>query len=119
MRIKYLKNGNRYSNFDSCKDFDLEITKLNGKMTVTLIAKEDIELLEAIDLLPIPTNHHDLYFFNGYQSWTDTKEFKLVDRLRNIKKSPHIIAKMYAMDAYGDNRFYKYSIKKSHGYDLF
>lgn len=119
MHIKYLKNGKKYSNFDSCKDFDLEMTKLNGKTTVTVIAKEDIELLEAVDLLPIPTNHHDLYFFNGYQSWTDTKEFKLVDRLRNIKKSPHIIAKMWAMSAYGDNHFYNYSIRKSHGYDLF
>jgi hypothetical protein len=26
---------------------------------------------------------------------------------------------MYAMHAYGDNHFYKYSINKSHGYDLF
>lgn len=119
MRIYYLKNNKKYSNFDDCHDFSVEITKKNGKTTATIIAKEDIELLKAIDLLPIPTNHHDLYFFNGYQSWTDTKEFKLFDRERDIRKSPHIISHMFAMSAYGDNHFYNYSIKKSHGYDLF
>lgn len=119
MRIKYLKKGKQYWNFDTCKDFEIEATKKGGKNSVTLIAKTDLELVEATDLLPIPTNLHDLYFFNGYQSWTDTKEYKLADRLRNIKKSPHIISHMYAMHAYGDNHFYKYSIKKSHGYDLF
>ena len=108
MDIKYYKNGKKYSNFDTCKDFEIESLKKGGKYTVTLIAKKDIELIEAVDLLPIPTNLKDLYFLNGYQSWTDTKEFKLADRLRNIKKSPHIISHMFAMHAYGDNHFYKY-----------
>ena len=119
MNIRYLKKGKEYSNFDTCKDFEIEVTKKNGKNSVTLIAKTDIELIDAVELLPIPTNLHDLYFLNGYQSWTDTKEFKLADRLRNIKKSPHIISHMFAMQAYGDNHFYHYSIIKSHGYDLF
>ena len=60
-----------------------------------------------------------MYFLNGYQSWTDTKEYKLRERLRNIKKSPHIISHMFAMDKYGDASFYNYSIRKSHGYDVF
>ena len=85
---------------------------------VTLTAKEDITLRKAYESLPLKTNNHDYYFLNGYQTWTDTKEFKLAERLRNIKKSPHIIAKMFAMSAYGDVNFYRYSIKKSHGYDV-
>ena len=119
MKIYYYKNNKKYSNFDDCQDFSVEMTKRNGKTTVTIIAKEDIKLEKAVDLLPIPTNRHDLYFFNGYQSWTDTKEFKLVDRERDIRKSPHIISHVFSMAAYGDNHFYKYSIRKSHGYDLF
>ena len=119
MLIKYLKRGVKCSSIDSCKDFELEITKKYSRMSVTLIAKVEIDLVEAVDLLPIHTNHKDLYFLNGYQSWTDTKEFKLSNRLRNIKKSPHIISHMFAMQAYGDNHFYHYSIRKSHGYDLF
>ena len=72
MKIKYIRDGRRYSNFDTCRDFELEVTKKAGKTSATVIAKRDIELIEAVDLLPIPTNTHDLYFLNGYQSWTDT-----------------------------------------------
>ena len=119
MLIKYLKRGVKCSSSDSCDDFKLEITKSGSRTSATLIAKEEIDLVEAVDLLPIQINRKDLYFLNGYQSWTDTKEFKLSNRLRNIKKSPHLISHMFAMHAYGDNHFYHYSIRKSHGYDLF
>lgn len=119
MKIKYLKNGKVFTNIDTCKDFEIEASQKKGKHTVTLIAKTDLELVNAIELLPIPTTTKDRYFLNGYQSWTDTKEFKLADRLRDIKKSPHIISHLYAMHAYGDTHFYKYSNRKSHGYDLF
>ena len=119
MNIKYLKQGKTYSNVDTCDDFEVELVKKGERTTVTLLAKTDIELVEAVELLPLNINKEDLYFLNGYQSWTDTKEFKLSDRLRNIKKSPHIISHMFAMHAYGDNHFYKYSINKSHGYDVF
>lgn len=119
MKIYYLKNGVKYNSSNSCQDFELKSTSKDGKTTVVLTAKEDIELVQAVDLLPIQTSRKDLYFLNGYQSWTDTKEYKLSDRLRDIRKSPHIISHMYAMHAYGDNHFYKYSINKSHGYDLF
>ena len=119
MLIKYLKRGVKCSSSDSCDDFKLEITKNGSRTSATLVAKEEIDLVEAVDLLPIQINRKDLYFLNGYQSWTDTKEFKLSNRLRNIKKSPHLISHMFAMHAYGDNHFYHYSIRKSHGYDLF
>ena len=119
MQINYLKNGKKYSSSNSCEDFELEVVNKDSKTSVALHAKNDIELISAIDVLTIPTSKNDLYFLNGYQSWTDTKEFKLSDRLRNIKKSPHLITHIYAMKAYGDIHFYKYSINKSHGYDVF
>ena len=119
MNIRYIKNKKEYSNFDTCEDYQIDVVKTENRTSVTLTAKCDLELVKAIELFPLKTNKKDLYFLNGYQSWTDTKEFKLADRLRNIKKSPHIISHMFAMHAYGDSHFYKYSIKKSHGYDLF
>ena len=119
MKIKYLKQGKTYSSFDNSEDFEIEVENKDGKTTATLKAKVDLELVEAVNLLPVTIDPKDLYFLNGYQSWTDTKEFKLSDRLRDIRKSPHIIAHMFAMHAYGDNHFYKYSRNKLHGYDLF
>ena len=119
MRVYYYKNGKKCRSESSNYDFDLTRVFKDGRTTVTLTAKEDIELIEADDFIPFNVNFHDLYFLNGYQSWTDTKEFSLFKRLRNIKKSPHIIAHMFAMNRYGDSTFYDYSIKKMHGYDVF
>lgn len=119
MRLYYYKNGRKHVAKYSNKDVKFDIRMFNHRTTVRIKALEDITLLKADEIIPFNVNFQDLYFLNGYQSWTDTKEFKLAKRLRNIKKSPHIITKMFAMDKYGDSSFYKYSIKKSHGYDIF
>ena len=119
MRLYYLKNGRKHVAKFSNKDVRFDFRMVNNRTTVKVKALADITLLNADEVIPFNVNFQDLYFLNGYQSWTDTKEFKLAKRLRNIKKSPHIITKMFAMDKYGDSTFYKYSIKKSHGYDIF
>ena len=119
MRIYYYKEGKKYSTQSSNSDLEIISNIVDNRTTITVKAKENIELITADDTIPFHVNFNDYYFLNGYQSWTDTKEFKLVERLRNIKKSPHIIAKMFAMAQYGDTPFYRYSIRKSHGYDIF
>ena len=119
MRLYYQKNGHKHVAKYSDKDVKFDIRMFNNRTTVRIKALEDITLLKADEVIPFNVNFQDLYFLNGYQSWTDTKEFRLAERLRNIKKSPHIISHMFAMDKYGDATFYKYSIKKSHGYDFF
>ena len=119
MRLTYYKDGHKKVAKYSNKDVKFDISVSNHRTIVRIKALEDIVLSQADDIVPFNVNFQDLYFLNGYQSWTDTKEYKLAKRLRDIKKSPHIITKMFAMDKYGDSSFYKYSIRKSHGYDLF
>ena len=119
MRIRYFKKGKKYETQSTNGDLELKIIHQDERNIVTLKAKENIELISADDDIPFHVNFNDYYFLNGYQSWTDTKEFKLSERLRNINKSPHIITHMFALNKYGDSSFYKYSIKKSHGYDIF
>lgn len=119
MRLFYLKNNHKYVAKTTNQDVEFNFRIINNRTIITAKALNDITLLKADDIIPFCVNFKDLYFLNGYQSWTDTKEYKLSKRLRNIKKSPHIITNMFAMDKYGDSNFYKYSIRKSHGYDLF
>ena len=119
MEIIYSKNGHRLSSNKWNKDIDVYTLQVGHRTTVKVRANTDVSLLLAKETIPFHVNFSDTYFLNGYQSWTDTKEFKLKERLRNIKKSPHIISKMFAMEMYGDSTFYKYSLRKSHGYDVF
>ena len=119
MRLYYLKNGHKYCTKRSNEDVEIILGVVNNRTTTRIKALTDITLVKAVDTIPFNVNFRDLYFLNGYQSWTDTKEFKLAKREHNIKKAPHIISHMFAMDKYGDSSFYRYSIKKSHGHDIF
>jgi len=120
MVIRYIKNGKKYKIKRSNRDVRVIVYQDAEHVKIKIRAiSDDITLIEAKETIPFNVNFKDLYFLNGYQSWTDTKEFKLVKRLRDVKKSPHLIVHQYGMDKYGDSTFYKYSIKKSHGYDIF
>ena len=119
MRVVYYKNGRKHTTNGTNQDITISDIREGNHTTVKLCASADITLAKAYVDYPCNVNFKDLYFLNGYQSWTDTKEFKLAEQLRDIKKSPHIISHMFAMDKYGDANFYHYSIRKSHGYDVF
>ena len=119
MRVSYYKNGKKYIAKSSNADITISEVRDGNRTTTKIVANEDIVLLKADVSYPCHINYKDLYFLNGYQSWTDTKEYKLAYQLRDIRKSPHLISHMFAMSAYGDSKFYNYSIRKSHGYDVF
>ena len=119
MRIDYRKGQKNYSTVRSNKDIRFFLQAENEHFVVRAKANVNLTLNSAKVDIPFNVNFKDLYFLNGYQSWTDTKEFNLRKRLRNIKKSPHLIVHQFAMDKYGDSTFYNYSIRRSHGYDVF
>ena len=119
MRVTYLVNGKKVSTSKSNKDLLINVEKNNERVTYKVKALSDVTLVKAKELIDLRVNFHDVYFLNGYQSWTDTREYALAKRLRNIRKSPHIISHMFAMDKYGDAPFYRYAANRSHGYDIF
>ena len=119
MRVVYYKNGKKHTVSQTNEDVNITTLRSGNHTTIKLLANADIVLEKAYVDYPCHINFKDLYFLNGYQSWTDTKEFKLREQLRDIRKSPHIISHMFAMDKYGDSHFYNYSIRKSHGHDIF
>ena len=119
MRLYYLLNNKKCNTKVSNADVEIEFISKEHRNIVKLTALKDISLVKAVESFPHRVNFSDYYFLNGYQSWTDTKEYKLIHRHRNIKKSPHIISHMFAMDKYGDNNFYTYLTSRSHGYDIF
>ncbi len=66
-----------------------------------------------------PDPKGDLYFINGYQSWTETREFYGDARERNVKRLPGVLVRNFAFDRYGDATFYEYDKRVLHGYDVF
>ena len=57
-------------------------------------------------------------FFNGYQTWTLTREYKVSDRMRGLNNMPEGVIKRYHLDGYSDYHFTRYPFKRGvfHGY---
>ena len=118
MRIVYFKNGKKHTASGSNADIKISEVREGNHTTIKLLAGEEITLAKAYVDYPCFINYKDLYFLNGYQSWTDTKEYKLAKQLRDVRKCPHIITHLFSLKSYGDSHFYNYSIRKSHGHFL-
>ena len=57
-------------------------------------------------------------FFNGYQTWTYTREYTRTDRMRGLNGMPEGVIKRYSLEGYGDYHFTRYPFKRGifHGY---
>ena len=93
-----------------------EATKKN-RTTVVLKAKKDIKIESAEIKESYTYDPEDLIFVNGYQSWTDTKEFTVKENLKNIYKMPKFLVNKFSFDKYGDAPFKKYRKGVLHGFD--
>jgi alpha-galactosidase len=94
------------------KDIDCE------KVRVSIVPTVKLEIEE----LSINTDFHfkesHKIYVNGYQSWTDSREFFIDEKMKTITKLVAPIIKKYQFDKYGDYTFKKYSKKPGefHGY---
>lgn len=55
-------------------------------------------------------------FVNGYQSWTDTREFDLNEHLHNMNRVPRAVKERYHFESYGDVWFRQYLRSRYHGF---
>ncbi|MBQ9414561.1 MAG: alpha-galactosidase [Clostridia bacterium] len=109
-----------YVSFDIVDDGERHTVKIKAKQDVTLIGYSEwghdfFTKTACAD----PDPKGDLYFINGYQSWTDTREYYGDARERNVAALPSALRRSYALDRYGDATFYQYDKRVLHGYDVF
>ena len=93
---------------------------VRAKRPVTLLGySENNHDFFSFDHPEDPGPQGDLYFINGYQSWTETREFYGDVRERDVTRLPGILKRNFAIDRYGDATFYEYDKRVLHGYDIF
>lgn len=106
----------------------LTVTDDGARRTVTAKAAERVTLTSysetGHDFFTVATPEDpdpkgDLYFINGYQSWTETREFYGDARERDVMRLPGVLVRNFAFDRYGDATFYEYDKRILHGYDVF
>ena len=109
-------------------DVVLTFSDDGGRRTVTVKALRDVVLGSYAEAdhdfftktkPKVPDPKGDLYFINGYQSWTETREYYADARERDVKALPAGLVRNFSLDRYGDATFYKYDKRILHGYDFF
>lgn len=103
---------------DSCAFFDFNTSFQDNRLIATIIPKTKFRVLSTKTKIPMSCEKNDRILLNGYQSWTDTRELTLKDRLVGINSIPKKLAQKYGFENYGDYPFVKYSGKKGelHGF---
>jgi alpha-galactosidase len=94
------------------KDIDCE------KVRVAIVPSVELEIKELSINADFYFKESHRIFVNGYQSWTDSREFFIDEKMKTITKLAAPIIKKYQFDKYGDYTFKKYSKKSGefHGY---
>jgi len=64
--------------------------------------------------LDLNVDHNDTLFFNGYQSWTDSREWHVTDKMPHLSLLAKPLMKKYKFDRYGDTVVRKFSHRKGH-----
>ncbi len=103
------------------EDFSFEMKEYINSLRLFLIPKKPVQILEFYVQLDYEFQKDSKFFANGFQSWTDTKEFtrnETTPDLNTIGKSP--FGRMFGMKYVGDYTFIHSDLKKgqfhSHGF---
>ena len=93
MKLTYSIKGVLFQTDVSNEVVEINVVTKQNRTTVVLRAKKDIKIESAEILEPYTYNPEDLIFVNGYQSWTDTKEFTVKENLKNILQDAKVLSK--------------------------
>ena len=98
------------------EDYFLSLDQKNERTTIVLNAKRPLTLVTSSFEVPYPFYQEDLIFVNGYQSWTDTKEYMLSEYIHDLKKVPAFLRNIFHFDNYGDAWFMDYQKDNFHSF---
>lgn len=87
---------------------ELEINTQDDVFTVTVRSNETITIQKMYAEFEYVYNEDEKIFLNGYQSWTDSIEHDIGDKMRGISHIPCAIREKYAFSQYGDYNFADY-----------
>ena len=115
--IRYIADGTeKYSNKRENDDFKITVSRREERVRITLRAKRPVTLLGCSFDKPFRYSRTDRIYLNGYQSWTDSREYSCTEHLHNMNHVPESLKDMYHFPMYGDDWFYTYRRGRMHSY---
>lgn len=101
LKITYRVGNEIYNGIDE-RFLEVVIIEKAPLYKVILKPKVDIELVNCMLEMYYVFKHDDRIFLNGYQSWTDSFERTIYDKMPRISMLAAPVMKKYHFDKYGD-----------------
>ncbi len=110
------------------EDYALKINNVNNETIIKIYPKKEIKLISCYIDIPYNYKKDECIYLNGFQSWTDTREFDINEELnsldrykifKHIKKRNFLhkmILNKFHFKEYGDEIFKEYKLHCLHGY---
>lgn len=91
LQSAFRKNGTLYETTQFDNDaFALALTQTDGEICAVLTAKTDLDFSSLSLSCPMDFAADDLFFANGYQSWTTSREYGNSDTAPTVTRLAHI-----------------------------
>ena len=117
MKVYYTVNGVCRDTKISNSDLLITTEKTNNRVVHKIKALKELSLVSSNEVVDYQVNEKDLFFINGYQSWTTTHEANYAFNEKNVHKFK--VFKSLTLRPYGDYDFYKTRKGFLHSYDIF
>ena len=76
---------------ESNDGFDFKIKKSRNRIKASIVAKKDIEMCKLSVEGPMEFSADDVFYANGFQSWTTSREFTRNDCLKGYTKLSNVL----------------------------
>lgn len=118
IELIYEADGKRVDTLSSDDNMILRSRFSRGRRIVTVRAINKISLVRATEEMPRDFDKDDLIMANGYQSWTETKEFTRREYINDLSIIPEFLVEKYHLLSYGSQAFWTSSRKIHVGFDF-
>ena len=117
-RFKYEVDGEIKIVYDTKEtdDYIFDIVDDGHHLKFDIHTKKKIRLISFKYFIDREYFADDIIFLNGYQTWTDSLECYPNQQLKDIRKTPKIVNKLFALNEYGDSYLVDYKKHMLHGY---
>ncbi len=116
--LRYRIRGEVTETSSSDDNILIEETHIGKRKKITVTALRQMRLYEASIILPRSFAPEDLIMANGYQSWTETREFSREENLNDLRRTPAVIENRFHFRAYGSQAFWPLDKSYILGFDF-
>ena len=92
----------------STADAALNVRIDGDRFSASVHADREIVIRQLRAVFEYDFHASERIFLNGYQSWTDSFEHSIHDRMRGLNGTPAAVVRKYGLDQYGDYQFLHY-----------